>query len=69
MKMTRRNLGTAMIGSTVLGLKIARAQATPANAKTEENLPAAKEQIRRNSEALAKFQLPMGTEPAFQFKA
>lgn len=46
---------------------------TPANpsaakpATPEEDVAAAKDQMRRNSEALANFQIAMSTEPAFKF--
>jgi hypothetical protein len=61
-EITRRNLAFAALGSAV-ALNTAKSQAT------EDLNAAAKEQIRENSEALVKFELPMSTEPAFQFKA
>jgi hypothetical protein len=61
-EITRRRLALAALGSA--------AALSPANAQAPEDLnEAAKEQIRKNSEALAKFDLPVSTEPAFQFKA
>ena len=63
MKITRRKLALAALGSAaVVGAAQAPAQAEDLNA-------AAKEQLRQNSEALAKADLPMSVEPAFQFKA
>src|SRR5690348_4957443 len=57
MKITRRKLaGRAVISVAA----IARAQA-PAETD-EELLKAAREQVRRNSETLAKYQVPMSTE-------
>lgn len=40
---------------------------TPAAA--EDDLKAARDRIKANGEALAKVEIPMSTEPAFQFKA
>ena len=58
MKLTRRELPAALVAPAA-----ALAQA-PAN----EDLKAAREQTRRTGETLAKFEVPMATEPAFQFK-
>ena len=61
-EITRRRLAFAALSSA--------AAISTANAQVAEDLNAtAKEQIRKNSEILAKFDLPMSTEPAFQFKA
>jgi len=64
-KITRRRLAAAALGSGV-ALRAADAQnpAPPSDLNA-----AAKEQVRTYSETLAKFDLPMSTEPAFQFKA
>ncbi len=60
MKLTRRELAALA----------AAAPAQPqAAASPEEELKAARERNRRNAETLAKFAIPPGTEPAFQFKA
>ena len=72
-KITRRRLAAAVLGSAAaLGpaaaLHAASSQA-PAPAAPEDVNAAAKEQVRKYSETLAKFDLPMSTEPAFQFKA
>ena len=72
-KITRRRLAAAALGSAAaLGpaaaLRAASAQA-PAPAAHEDISAAAKEQVHKYSETLAKFDLPMSTEPAFQFKA
>ena len=66
MKMTRRKLGAAVIAPAVL---LAQAPTPPLPATPEEELAAAREQNRRNAEALDKFRVPMPTEPAFLFKA
>ena len=65
MKITRRSLAASAVASAA-----ALAQTpTPAPAASDEELlQAAREQVKRNGEALAKFPLPMATEPAFQFK-
>ncbi len=60
MKMTRRQLTVALAAS---------AQAAPQTKPSDQELAAAKEQLRRHAETLAKFKLPMATEPAFHFKA
>ena len=77
-KITRRRLAAAALGSVAalgpaaaLGraaLHGASAQA-PAPAAPEDLNAAAKEKVHQYSETLAKFDLPMSTEPAFQFKA
>jgi hypothetical protein len=65
-KLTRREIATALSVSAVL-----RAQTAPAPLpqNPEEELKAARDSIRQNSEQLAKFPLPMSTEPATRFKA
>ena len=61
-EITRRRLAFAALSSA--------AALHTANSQAPEDLnAAAKEQIRKNSETLGKFDLPMSTEPAFQFKA
>jgi hypothetical protein len=65
-KITRRRLAAAVLGPAA-ALHAAGTQA-PAPAPPED-LNAAREQVRKHSETLAKFDLPMSTEPAFQFKA
>ncbi len=61
MKLTRRELA---LGITAMA-------AVPAGAQTPPSDPnaAARDAIRKNSQALAKVELPIDTEPAFQFKA
>jgi hypothetical protein len=63
-KITRRKLAVALVSSSALSSK-AFAQ-TPAPA---DPVQAAKDRIKAASDALAKEQIPMSTEPAFQFKA
>jgi hypothetical protein len=59
MQLTRRKLAVALLAPA------ATAQTPP---PTDE-LQAARERIKTNAEALSKVDLPMSTEPAFQFKA
>lgn len=55
MKTTRRELGLAAAAAALaLNAEEADAQAQPAN--------------QRNSDALAKFEIPIATEPAFRFE-
>ena len=66
MKLTRRQLGAAVIAPAAL---LAQAQTpAPIPSNPEEELAAAREQIRRNSQALDAVAVPMAVEPAFQFK-
>jgi|HubBroStandDraft_1064217.scaffolds.fasta_scaffold83707_2 hypothetical protein len=62
-KMTRRELAAVLASSGALAPK-ALAQ-VPAAA---DPLQAAKDRIKTAGETLAKQQVPMDTEPAFQFK-
>lgn len=61
-RITRRKLAAALISSPVLGSMAA------AQTAASDPLQAAKERIKANGDALAKEQVPMATEPAFQFK-
>ena len=64
MKMTRRQLAATAIASAA-----AMPQNPPAAPDSpEELLAAARSQVQRNGEALAKVAIPMSLEPAFQFK-
>ena len=67
MKMTRRRLAAALAAPALAGsITSAAAEQTTAPA---DPLEAAKARIKVNTEALAKEEVPMSTEPAFQFKA
>jgi hypothetical protein len=65
-KPTRREIAMALSGSAVL-LAQAPAPSLPQNA--DEELKAARDVIRENSQELAKFNLPMAIEPDVHFKA
>ena len=67
LKITRRRLAAAALGSAPF-IRSAQPQA-PAPGPPEDLNAAAKGEIRKNSEAMDKVDLPMATEPAFQFKA
>jgi hypothetical protein len=64
--MTRRELAMAL--GSAAGVAALDAQTPPAGQPEDLNT-AAQEQLRKNREALAQVELPMSTEPAFQFKA
>ena len=63
MKLTRRQLAAAVVSATAM----AQTRQTPA--RPADELQAARERIKANGETLAQHQVPMATEPAFQFKA
>jgi hypothetical protein len=64
MKLTRRQLA-AVVSATAISRAHAHAQAqAPA-----DELQAARERLKANSDLLAKLELPASTEPAFRFKA
>jgi len=65
-KMTRRDLA-AVLGSAATAAMV-QAQSAP-TAPPEDLNTAAKDQLRQNAEAMAKVELSMSTEPAFEFKA
>ena len=66
MKLTRRKLAVAVLGSS--GASLAQTQRA-VTGTAEEELKAARERLRANAQALATEKLPMAVEPAFQFKA
>jgi hypothetical protein len=63
-KITRRQL--AGVAAASLGAVTAIAQVPPT---TQDLDSAARESHKQNSDALAKVEIPMSLEPAFQFKA
>ena len=64
MKLTRRQLATAL--APAVALAGTAAQSAPA---VDDELSAARERVKANSEVIAGHDLPMTVEPAFQFKA
>lgn len=65
-KVTRRHLAVTLAGSAAA---YAQTAAAPLPKSPDEELKAARDDCRSNAEQLAKFELAMSTEPAFQFKA
>jgi hypothetical protein len=63
MKLTRRQLAAAVVSATAM------AQTPQTPARPADELQAARERIKANGETLARQEIPMATEPAFQFKA
>lgn len=65
-KFTRREIAAALSTSAAL---LAQAPSPPLPQTPDDELKAARESNRQNSEQLAKFPLPLPTEPAARFKA
>jgi hypothetical protein len=64
MKITRRRLAAGAAASVA-----ALAQTPAPTAESDDELlKGAREQVRRTGETLSRQQIPMATEPAFQFK-
>jgi hypothetical protein len=64
MKLTRRELVAAIAPAAVMG------QAQPQTTQQPQDpLSAAKARVKGSSDVLAKIEIPMATEPAFQFRA
>jgi hypothetical protein len=70
MKLTRRELA-AVVSATATGVAAAAttAQTGQGTANPADELQAARDGIKANSDLLARQTVPMATEPAFQFKA
>jgi hypothetical protein len=64
MKLTRRQLATALTSAAALAQTPSGPPATPG-----EELKAARDRVTANGAALAKQEVPVANEPAFQFKA
>ena len=64
MKLTRRQLATALTSAAALAQTPSGPPAAP-----EDELKAARDRVTANGAALAKQEVPMAVEPAFQFKA
>ena len=64
MKLTRRQLASALTSAAALAQTPSGPPATP-----EDELKAARDRFQANGAALAKQEVPVETEPAFQFKA
>ncbi len=68
MKLTRRQMVGAAVAGSAVAVK-AMAQAVSAGTATPDFAKQAHDNMQRNADTLAKFALPIATEPAFQFKA
>ena len=66
MKLSRRSILALTGAGAVLAQTPAPAPNAPAN---PDKVAAAREENRRSAENLAKFEIPMSTEPAFTFRA
>jgi hypothetical protein len=64
MQLTRRQLATALTAAAALAQTPSGPPAAP-----EDELKAARDRLKANGAALARQEVPMATEPAFQFKA
>ena len=62
MQLTRRKLAAAVLAPAAVALP-----QTPPQQPVE--LAAARQRMKDNAAALAKIEIPMATEPAYQFKA
>ena len=65
MDVTRRTLARAVIASAIA----MPSSAAPQPAAADQETLSAHESLRANADALAKVEVPMHIEPAFQFKA
>jgi hypothetical protein len=70
-KLTRRQLVSAAAGSAAVSAVALTviAQAPPSSPSSQDFDKAAVESHKENSDALAKFEIPMALEPAFHFRA
>ena len=64
MKLTRRQLATALTSAAALAQTTSGPPATP-----EDELKAARDRVKANGAALDRQEVPVAVEPAFQFKA
>jgi hypothetical protein len=65
MKLTRRELAIAAAGAAA----IASQAESAAQTAPDDAMKTVRATNERNSDLLAKFEIPIATEPAFQFKA
>jgi len=75
MKLTRRELVVAAAGTVIAAKAQAQSVATPVGAPpvaaptSADFAKQSQDGVAKNRDLLAKFEIPMSTEPAFQFKA
>ena len=65
MKLTRRKLAAALVSATAVAAQQPQPAPTPA---PDNDLKTARDRQQANGRALAAVEIPMATEPAFQFK-
>lgn len=69
MKITRRAMAAVLASVGAQAQTPAGPQQPPEPASPDAELQSAREQVRANVTALSQFEIPMSTEPAFEFKA
>jgi len=69
MKITRRAMAAVLASVGAQAQTPARPAQAVESVAADADLQSAKEQVRANITALSQFEVPMSTEPAFQFKA
>jgi hypothetical protein len=70
MKLTRRELAAALTSAAALPSAVGLAQTPPGAVPAPAvDLQEAQDQVKANVAALLQMEVPMSTEPAFQFKA
>ena len=69
MKVSRRQLGIALVSAGALASQGGQAQPPPPTLSPEAELAAARDQVKAIAMALLQQQIPMSTEPAFAFQA
>ncbi len=67
MRLSRRQLAGSVLSVAAANALAQNQPPLPVN--PDEDLKAARDRVRANSERLAKIAVPMETEPALQFKA
>jgi len=65
MRLTRRKLALALVAAR----EMASRPAPQPPSSSDDDLKARRDLMRANAAAVAKVEIPMATEPAFQFKA
>jgi hypothetical protein len=69
MKVTRRQLAALLASAPLAAQTADKLKLVPQGEAPAEELKAASDRLRRNTETLSKLPVPMATEPAFSFKA
>jgi hypothetical protein len=69
MTLTRRELAAAAVAAVAAPSAESQTQPSAADLAKTDMAKVVHDANQRNSEALTKFEIPIATEPAFQFKA